>query len=494
MLPSARSGKRVRGGEEGAMSGDERHEEPWRLDAVELAGRIRMGRLTARAAVESALERLHAVNPAINAVVRTMDDEALAAADEADGALRAGGALGPLHGVPVTTKINTDQQGHPTDNGCVAFRDQIAPGDAAVVAHLRRAGAIFIGRTNAPPFSMRWFTSNELHGRTLNPWDSAVTPGGSSGGAGAAVAAGIGTISQGNDIGGSVRYPAYANGIVGLRPTIGRIASTSTLNPPGRGLGSAQWATQGPLARTIRDCRLAFEVMAARDLGDTRWVDVPLDGPPAARPIRVALVAEPEGKAIDPAVAEAIRAAGRYLADAGYAVEETVPPELDRAAELWHQLAKVDTFAGLRPRMEEYGDEDSKRSLELWCDLQPTLDLEGFVRGHTERDALVTRWAGFLEEYPVVVMPSSGEPPLPVDVDIAGPEGARRGFEANRFQLAIALLALPGLSVRVGQAGGLPLGVQLVAARFREELLFEAGAVIEAREGVRTPIDPVGAA
>jgi len=161
-----------------------------------------------------------------------------------------------LHGVPVTTKINTDQLRHPTDNGIVSFADQMPTGDAAVIAHLRAAGAIFIGRTNAPPFSMRWFTKNDLHGRTLNPRDPAVTPGGSSGGAGAAVATGISAISWGNDIGGSVRYPAYVNGIVGSRPTMGRIASTSTITPPGRGLGGYQWAMQGPLTRTVRDAHI----------------------------------------------------------------------------------------------------------------------------------------------------------------------------------------------------------------------------------------------
>ena len=472
------------------MPSDSGNEAPWQLDAVELAGRIRTGRLTARAVTESALERLRAVNLSINAIVRTMDDEALAAADEADRALRRGDAVGPLHGVPVTTKINTDQLGHPTDNGVVEFRDLMPTGDSAVVAQLRAAGAIFVGRTNAPPFSMRWFTSNDLHGRTLNPWDSAVTPGGSSGGAGAAVATGISPISQGNDIGGSVRYPAYVNGIVGLRPSIGRIASTSTITPPGRSLGAVQWATQGPLTRTVRDCRLALQVMAGRDTRDSRWVDVPLQGPRLPRPIRVAIVPTPDGPEIDAAVSDAIRLAGSYLSDAGYEVEEAQPPELSRTAELWHELAMPDVFALLQPRMEQFGDEDSRRSIRLWGDQYPRIDVDAFIAGQIERDALVTRWGEFFEDHPIVVLPSSGEPPLPQDLDIAGSEGAQRAFRANRFQLAIAMLALPGLSVPLGQVGGLPMGVQLVGPRFREDLLLDAGEVIEARQGVRTPIDP----
>ena len=140
------------------MTQDSGEEAPWQLEAVEVAARIRTGRLTAREATESVLVRLHEVNPAINAIVRTMDDEALAAADAADQAVQRGDALGSLHGVPVTTKINTDQLGHPTDNGVVELAEQMPTGDAAVVAHLRGAGAVFVGRTNAPPFSMRWFS------------------------------------------------------------------------------------------------------------------------------------------------------------------------------------------------------------------------------------------------------------------------------------------------------------------------------------------------
>ena len=186
--------------------------ELWQLDATDLARLIRTGRASAREAVQSCLSRMDAVNPALNAVVRRMDDEALAAADAADAARARGEALGPLHGVPVTTKVNVDQKGHPTDNGVVAYKDLIAAEDSPVVANLRRAGAILIGRTNAPAFSMRIFTDNALHGCTFNPLDRAITPGGSSGGAGAAVASGICSIGHGNDIGGSIRIPATCCG------------------------------------------------------------------------------------------------------------------------------------------------------------------------------------------------------------------------------------------------------------------------------------------
>ena len=193
-------------------------DELWRWDACDLAAAIRARRISSREAVASCLTRLDQVNPRINAVVDVLADEGLSAADRADEAVAKGATLGALHGVPVTIKIIVDYAGRATTNGVVAFKDRIAPTDSPPVANLRKAGAIIIGRTNVPPFSARFFTSNALYGRTLNPWNAARTPGGSSGGAAAAVATGIGPLAHGTDRAGSVRYPAYACGVIGLRP------------------------------------------------------------------------------------------------------------------------------------------------------------------------------------------------------------------------------------------------------------------------------------
>ena len=195
----------------------------WSWSAQRLSAAIRSGAVSAREAAASSLQRVQAVNPALNAIVDLLADEALAAADAADAARRRGDVLGPLHGVPVTVKVNVDLKGRATTNGVVAFKDNIATEDSPVVANLRRAGAVIIGRTNTPAFSVRWFTENDLHGRTLNPWSRDHTPGGSSGGASSAVAAGMGAIAHGNDLAGSVRYPAYCTGVCGLRPSFGRV-------------------------------------------------------------------------------------------------------------------------------------------------------------------------------------------------------------------------------------------------------------------------------
>jgi amidase len=464
----------------------------WQLDATDLARLIRTGRASAREATAACLGRLDAVNPAINAVVQQMAEEAMAAAAAADAAQARGEAMGPLHGVPVTVKVNVDQKGQATTNGVVAFRKMVAREDSPVVANLRAAGAIFIGRTNTPAFSMRLMTENAAHGRTLNPRDPAITPGGSSGGAGAAIATGIGPIAHGNDIGGSVRIPAYCCGVVGLRTGLGRIGAYSTQSPAGRPLGSQLMSTQGPLARSIRDLRLALSVMAADGGLDWRWCGAPLAGPPPRRPIRVALVPEVPGGFTHPAQAAAVRQAGRHLAAAGYAVEESLPPDIDQAIEIWHAIGSTELFAALWPQMEALGDDGGRASMSTWTRHRPARDLAGFLTALAERDALLHRWMAFLAETPLVVMPTLADLPPPQGLDTTF-EGQAKVLDSIRASLVAPVLGLPGLAVPVGHHGRLRPGVQIMAARFREDLCLDAGEVIEAAEGVVRPIDPVSA-
>ena len=195
----------------------------WTWNALDLTNAIGKRRISSREAVESCIARTLEINPWINAIVDLLADEALRTADEADAAVAGGRPLGPLHGVPVTIKINVDYAGRATTNGVAAFQNSIAKEDSIPVANLKKAGAIIFGRTNVPGLSTRYFTDNTLYGRTLNPWNASRTPGGSSGGAAAAVAVGMGPIAHGNDRAGSIRYPAYACGVAGLRPSLGRI-------------------------------------------------------------------------------------------------------------------------------------------------------------------------------------------------------------------------------------------------------------------------------
>ncbi len=208
----------------------------WRLSAADLASLIRSKKVSAKEAATAALARLDAVNPKINAVVDHKPAEVLAQASAIDAAIGRGEDPGPLAGVPVTVKVNIDQEGFATTNGLKLQRDAIAKSNNPVIDNLRKSGAVILGRTNCPAFSYRWFTTNLIHGDTKNPRDPSITPGGSSGGAGVAVAAGIGHIAHGTDIAGSIRYPAYACGVHGLRPTMGRIAAFNAALPERPGI------------------------------------------------------------------------------------------------------------------------------------------------------------------------------------------------------------------------------------------------------------------
>jgi len=432
------------------------------------------------------------VNPAINAVVRPLHESALAEAAAADQALARGQAVGPLHGVPITIKVNVDMAGQPTDNGVVAFKDLMATRDNPVVARLRGAGGIVIGRTNTPGFSMRWFTDNALHGATRNPWDAERTPGGSSGGAAAATAAGIGAIAHGNDILGSVRYPAYCCGLVGLRVGYGRVpAYNFTAAAAPRPISAQLMAVQGPLTRRVRDARAAFAAMAGTDPHDPRCVDLPLEGPEPPHPIRVALVANPAGRGgVAPVVADAVRRAGRALAAAGYAVEEAEPPELGAAADLWYAIAMDDAIAALEPAVAQYGDEGIQRALGFWRVLYPARDTRHVLAALTERERLLRLWELFLVERPLVVTPVSNEPPFRVDADLVDAETTRGLMAAQIMQAVVPVLGLPSISVPTGVVDGLPTGVQITGGRAREDLCLDAAAAIETACPMPTPIDP----
>jgi amidase len=337
---------------------------------------------------------------------------------------------------------------------------------------------------------MRIFSDNGLHGRTLNPLDKSITPGGSSGGAGAAVASGMGPIAHGNDIGGSVRIPAYCNGVVGLRTGLGRVPAYSTTTSAPRPIGAQLMSTQGPLTRTVRDARLVFEVMAGGDPRDTRWVDAPLYGPPPPRPVRVAIAPELPGGYTHPAQAEAVRMAGRHLAAAGYQVDEMLPPETEEVARLWHVICSGDVLRDVGSKIEKLGDQDAVTSLRFWREIYPAPNDPNIVLDAlAQRDRLLFAWQTFFQDWPLVVMPTLCDLPPPQGEDLTL-DGSRRILDSIRACLLSPALGLGGLSVPVGRHGELRTGVQIIPARFREDMALDAGEVIEAAEGAVRPVDP----
>jgi len=455
----------------------------WRLGAVELAARIRTRQVSAREAVASVLARIAEVNPRINALPEVMTEEALAAADAADRALAAGLAPGVLHGVPVTIKVNVDTAGHATTDGIVAAKDNIAKTDSPLVAHLRGAGAVIVGRSNTPAFSLRWFTDNDLHGRTLNPFDPSVTPGGSSGGAAAAVAMGMGPIAHGNDYGGSIRHPAWACGVVGLRTTPGRVPSYKA-TAPNRVITNQMMSVQGPLTRSVRDARLALQVMSQGSPFDPQWTPAPLAQPAPNRPLRVAVFKRHAAYDADPSVIAAIAQAADWLAAAGCEVEEVEPPHFEEGAHLWRQLVMDDMRRGGLPAAEAMGDAGVRSALRGYLSGLSPLDADALMEAQARRFNICRDWAVMLAPeaggYDVLLMPVSWQRQFPIDADVGEPECVHRLLAAQSPLLGTAMMGLPGLSVPTGMAGALPAGVQLVAARFREDRCLAVGDMVEA--------------
>jgi amidase len=463
----------------------------WRWSATRLAGLVRERRVSATEATRAALDRLDAVNPGLVAVVDHRPEAALARAAELDAALAGGADPGPLAGVPVTVKVNIDQVGFATTNGTRLQRDLVATENSPVVDNLLRAGAVIVGRTNTPAFSYRWFTGNRLHGTTVNPRNAALTPGGSSGGAAAAVAAGIGHVAHGTDIAGSIRYPAYACGVHGLRPGLGRVPAFNPSGPERR-IGGQLMSVSGPLARHVADLRLVLGVLAGADPRDPWWTPAPLAGPPVPR--RVALCVRPDGLDTHPAVERALREAAARLVHDGWAVDELdgLPPlrELCRdQVALW----MGDGYAGLVAAAEEDGDEGALVALRGQAAAAAVTTGEDLSAVLVRRATAARRWRLFLAEHPVVLLPVSAEPPFPTDLDLAGPEGYARVWEAQIPMVAPPFVGLPGVVVSTGTTDGphgpTPIGVQLLADRFREDLCLDAAGSIE-RGG--TPEMPVG--
>jgi amidase len=459
----------------------------WRLTATETSVRVAARDISAREVTQAALDRLAAVNPAINAVVQEMPEQALAAADAVDAAIARGEALGPLAGVPVTIKVNVDQKGFATTNGLRLQAGLMATEDNPVVANFRRAGAIIVGRTNTPAFSLRWFTRNSLHGHTKNPRDASRTPGGSSGGAASAVAAGIGAIAHGTDIGGSIRYPAYACGVHGLRPTLGRVPAWNPSGPE-RAVGAQLMAVSGPLARSIADIRLSLAAMAAEDLRDPWWVPAPLTGGPY--PKRAALCVRPEGMDTKPEVERALRDAALRLQAAGWSIVETACPPLREPAALQAMLWLAESRRGMNATLAKEADPDASFVFAQMEALCTAPDLNAFQDALQARAAFTRQWQLFLKNYPVLLVPVSSELPFPDLLDIESPEAFRRVIEAQLVQVGLPLMGLPGLTVATGAVDGVPVGVQLIGGRYREDVLLDAGAVIEAGGPMIEVADP----
>jgi aspartyl-tRNA(Asn)/glutamyl-tRNA(Gln) amidotransferase subunit A len=435
-----------------------------------LVARLRAGELSPREAVAESLERIERLDPALNAFLSVRGDEAL---DEA-GALERAGERGPLYGVPVAVKDVIDVAGTRTTAASRILADNVAAADAEAVARLRRAGAVVVGKLNTHEFAFGATTTSPHFGPARNPWDNARICGGSSGGSGAAAAAGLVAGTLGTDTGGSVRIPACLCGVTGLRPTSGRVSN--------RGVVPVSWTydTVGPLARTAEDCALLLEAVAGHDPADptTARVQVPryaeaLGGGVAG--LRIGLVEHLLEGAVDPRVAAAVETAVAELARLGARVER-VDAAFVREAEVVQQLVMLPEAAAahlpwLETRLADYGADVRARLLAGLL-----LPGTAAVTGQRARRRLVERARPLLQRHDLLVAPAMPvvAPRIGEDVVEAGPERLPYRLALIPFNSPWSCLGLPAASVPCGFVDGLPVGLALAGRRFGEDVVLRA--------------------
>jgi Asp-tRNA(Asn)/Glu-tRNA(Gln) amidotransferase A subunit family amidase len=453
-------------------------------DAWQTAEDIRAGRVTAVEVVSRSLARIHELQPVLNAFTVVLDDSALASAREADEAVRRGDQLPALHGIPVSVKDHIWMTDAPATNGSLILRDFVPPSDAVPVTRIRAAGAVIVGKTNNPEFCYRGFTDNLIFGLTRNPWDLQRTPGGSSGGAGSSIAAGMTAIALGTDGGGSIRIPASFCGVVGHKPTFGLVPK----EPGFRG-----WKTlsvDGPLARSVRDAAVMLSVIAGPATAD----DMSYPGPPPEtymdavthpgdlRGLKVAWTADLGMLPVDPDVRAVFAEALEVLAGRGCELVEAAPATA-HPTKLWNTIALVEGYSSEGPFLTSSRELMSPGTAEI---VEAGQGITGgqYVDALHERAGYTRVWAEFMEQYDLLVTPAMQLTAFPVGLQT--PEQIQ-GQPVDPFFddwcticLPANLTGMPATVVPAGfGAGGRPVGLQIIGPRWSDARTLRVASAFE---------------
>jgi aspartyl-tRNA(Asn)/glutamyl-tRNA(Gln) amidotransferase subunit A len=446
--------------------------------AATLARLIATRQVSPVAVTEAVLARAAQVQPALNIFALPMFETARADAQAAEQAVMRGDALGPLHGVPITIKDNVPIAGLPLANGSACFAGVVPPADAAVVRSIRAAGGIIIGKTNLPEFAHKVLTDSPAYGVTRNPWSLSHTPGGSSGGASAALAAGVAPLAVGTDGGGSIRCPASCTGAVGLKATLGRIPNERVPD------GFANFAFVGPMARTVGDTALLLSVMAGSFAADPFSIAGGMVAMPApravetaARGLRIGWIEHFGRYRTDPVVAALTGAAVQALAAEGAVVEPLHDPCFDDVFERYVVLATTAHAARYGHLPAVWGDRMSASIRASIVNGQRYSAVE-WQRAHDWRTTLFRAVQALFERYDVIATPTMLGPPLPVDAEGSIATEAYAEWAATLYPFNLS--SHPAMSVPAGlTADGLPVGLQLIGPWFGEQRLLDVGAVLE---------------
>ncbi|RAI03493.1 amidase [Acuticoccus sediminis] len=454
-------------------------------DATELAERIRSKEVSPVEVVEAHLDRIQAVDPKINAIV-TLAGDAITEAKRAEAAILAGDDVGPLHGVPFTAKDSIDTKGVLTQRGSPIFRGRIPEADATSVARMKQAGGILLAKTNLPEFSYWIESDNLLSGRSNNPWDVTRTPGGSSGGESAAIAAGMSPIGLGTDLAISVRGPAAQTGIVSLKATHGRVPMTGIYPRAPRRF----WHV-GPMARSIRDLALAYSQLAGPDGKDAFATSIGrFDagiGRQPDRQLRVGWLVEPGFGPIDPEVGATVQAAAKALEDLGLHVEPVRIPALEKdfALDVFNRLHVMEMkpkFAAVTAGHEGDMYKMSKTMLSL-----PDTSMTAFIEAEQAAERLRDGYAAYFEQFDALVTPVLPLPAHPHGQDEFVING--QTVDATYLQGAtvpLNITGLPGISMRFGTSKeGLPINVQIVGSWLAESTILHVASLLERASPVR---------
>ena len=446
--------------------------------ASELADAIRSKKLSSKAVVEAHLDRIAAVNPKLNAIVQLTAEAARKEADEADASLARGEIKGPLHGVPITIKDTLETAGVICAGGTKGRANFVPKADATSVARLRAAGGIILGKTNVPELAGAAETDNLVYGRTNNPYDLARTPGGSSGGEAAIVAAGGSPLGLATDAGGSVRIPAHYCGLAAIKPTSGRVPRTGQFPLP---LGARNPVFHISLmARKVQDLALALPIISGPDFRDHTIAGMPL-GDPAKVVIRDLKVAWFDDDGLAPPtkeIAAAVRDSAKAFADAGIKVEESRPPDVAKPAGVYLDISRGDGGAGTRAFLKSIGTNEISPMFEraLAVAVAPAMPntteaLSAFVRWDLFRNSMLR----YIENYDALLSPVM---PYPAPLHGTGFDDDKRiGFGYAQMH---NLTGWPTATVRIGTSPeGLPIGVQVAARPWREDVALALIAHLE---------------
>ena len=443
--------------------------------ATEQAKAIRDRQISSEELVRACIKRIEEVNPKLNAVVQLAAEAALEQARAADKALARGEIKGPLHGVPFTLKDAIETEGVICTGGTLGRASYVPKADATVVKRLRAAGAVLLGKTNCPEFGWAWESDNLIYGRTNNPYDLSLSPGGSSGGESALIAAGGSPLGLGSDAGGSVRFPAHCTGIAAIKPTSGRVPRTGHFPGPG-GTLDAIWQI-GPLARSIEDLNTVLPIIAGVDWRDPAIVPMPL-GDAAQVDLKRLRVAFHTHNGIETATretVETVESAARALEAGVSAIEDARPPGIEQTYEIYLGLFTADGGAGLEELLKKAGTKKVHPLMQRVLDIQRSnaKSMAAFGALIGQWDAFRRSLLSFMEQFDVLLCPVCSFPGM-----VHGSTYDR--LPAFSYSMTYNLTGWPAAVVRAGTSPqGLPIGVQVVARPWREDVALAVAAKIE---------------